>query len=340
MWACQRRPARHLSARARNNCASIHVLHPLARPGTINSKPDSIYALIRQVLDAKKRAHHQPAAHDDQHHYLRPYHGALAGSQMMNLSTGNLALANQNGKSVSTSALGRPETSVDRWSVVMDLLAQTRFKEAPGGEPADSGTLSSGKRHSKQLDKFKLAAKSAAAASKHQRHYIQQQQAQGNPTDGPQLSAVSQQYAGVHLGSAAPAAEPAAYLVSNPAAGQLARQAAAPVAGPQSAPTSSGPGDQQQQQQTANMLVHHTQSMPVGKLAPVGAHQQQAAERGPYEGPIGLGGHTAPGDVAGAGGHMQQTIANYQLLNIGAQQLQSTSGECVRPMRASVRGRP
>jgi len=94
-------------------------------------------------------------------------------------------MANQNDKSASAlqlqqpfssagktsgSTMGKenngPETSVDRWAVVMELLAQSRKKP---GEPGSEGSGSAGKRHSKQLDKFKLAARSAAAVSKHQR---------------------------------------------------------------------------------------------------------------------------------------------------------------------------
>ena len=305
------------------------------------------------MLDAKKRGqHHQPPAQPpplpaDELHHLRPHlaaaGGPLAGSQQMNLSTGNLALANQNGKSVSTSALPRPEASVDRWSVVMELLAQSRRKEEAegmggGGEhlQAEGGPGAGPKRHSKQLDKFKLAAKSAAAASKHQRHWQQQQQQQQQPQ---QQQPQQPQRAKSPSSPASPAQPPeltgpGALLGHQFVAGRP--EASHQAAGGQSqlacqvAPSSLGG---QLEQAAPNMLVQHTKSLPVGKLAPGQQTQPSGELRAGYEPAqqqLALGGpgagHLGPA-AAAAAAQQQQAMAGYQLLNISQQQLQSTSGE-------------
>lgn len=324
------------------------------------------------MLDAKKRggtgsssnAHHANEA------YLRlpqQQQQPLTNSQLINLSTGNLALANQNGKSVSTSALGqRPEASVDRWSVVMDLLAQSRLADSNSkgalkaeGEP---GELAAGaKRHSKQLDKFKLAAKSAAAASKHQRHQLKQQQ---------EMAANYKAGSGA-LGSLGPHQQAAATSTTTGAAAAAARAQLAAQVAPGSGVSSMGAGSSGVGGQSsgapasANQVVdatgvstsspasqagiHHTKSLPIGKLPP---------QQPPYQFDVmgNLIGHPAGLLPAGEQQHLmhpqqqqqqhqlhqqqqhhhhqqqqqQQPPANYQLLNISQQQLQSTSGKSAR----------
>lgn len=284
---------------------------------------------------------------------------------MMNLSTGNLALANKNGKSVSTSALGTSSAaSVDRWAVVMDLLAQSRRSTPTGGrqEAGDQGLSSlepaglSAKRHSKQLDKFKLAARSAAAASKSQRV------AHGNLQSGP----TNQQ--ATHSSSN--------QMRSNsPAAGSVPLQMSNSI--PIGPPTSGPAGGQQpyhqldtsflghtqlmageQSSPTATHL-HHTKSLPVGgkQSLPVsqeqlmmmsGAHQQTYAHhmqqtqpaqaQQPQQVPLH---HQQPSSsLANAHGSRQGAHPvqhqHHQLLNIGAQQIHSTSGKSDK-MHAKVK---
>lgn len=147
-------------------------------------KPDGIYQLIRQILDAKKRGQAQQQQ-QQQHHNLN-FSGADDKSNRLGA---NLTLASQSdGKSLSTSALGNA-ANVDRWGVVMELLAESRKKEKEQAyqvkeqqqQQKQQELGAQGKRNSKQLDKFKLAAQSAAAATKHQRslskhlYHVQQQ---------------------------------------------------------------------------------------------------------------------------------------------------------------------
>lgn len=187
------------------------------RPQVAPSKPDGIYQLIKQVLEAKRRgagsSQQAQQAADDSGHLRAPLPFG-ASSALLNLSNGNLAQANKSGKSVSASALpsaadslaaaAAASATVDRWAVVMNLLAQSRGKTTPVQADAQSPnrltTDEAGrpqKRHSKQLDKFKLVAKSAAEVSRHLRHsnsglsesqdlLLQLQQQQQQPQQQPQ----------------------------------------------------------------------------------------------------------------------------------------------------------
>jgi hypothetical protein len=316
------------------------------------------------VLDAKKRGqHHAPSAlHTNQNddHHLRPHFaigsaagpGGLAHNHMMNLSTGNLALANQNGKSVSTSALqNRPESSVDRWSVVMDLLAQSRQKKEAN---ADELGATSGKRHSKQLDKFKLAARSVG---KQQRHHAVGQPAQldvdqpAHQTVGQTASAGGPPSMGGATGTAAgyqqqQQQQQQQYATESGGAGGPAR---APQQGGSGRLLSAGNKQLEAPTQPQPLLVHHTKSLPVGQL-PQNVQQQQQAPHQLYDGPqpaIGLGHHALQMQAYGEGPlaagptlsnpipqpqHQHQQAGPvdrhpYQLLDLGFQQIQSTSGK-------------
>lgn len=284
-------------------------------------------------------------------------YGTLGASNMMNLSTGNLAMANHDGKSVSTSALGTTTAaSVDRWAVVMDLLAQSRKKpdkenadESKGPLEPGGSSSAAGKRHSKQLDKFKLAAKSAAAASKHQHlHYLQQRQQQLSPTSGApatgqnptiQDGSQSPQHRGGYslqqqIGGAN--SNPLSHQYPGAAANpmhhhhmipQVGTELTGPFIGSVVAPPGGVLSNANDQQTGAAMLLHHAKSLPVGKLA---ANGQQIDGGQQLPGAI-MGNVLAPpNDIVQPGSSQQQQQQQpmpYQLLNIGAQQLQSTSGK-------------
>lgn len=336
--------------------------HICSLPGTLNSKPDSIYQLIRQVLDAKKKGQSSQQKQQMEADYhlrvagggLHPY-GTLGANAMMNLSTGNLAMANHDGKSVSTSALGTTTAaSVDRWAVVMDLLAQSRKKthreNADGSDKgAIEGSSSLGKRHSKQLDKFKLAAKSAAAASKHQHYYLQQRQQQLSPT--PPISGLHSDQAVQSQveqgGSQSPQQrgnyQSQQYQVAPAMQQQQQQQHHHHNIMPQVAGELTGgfigqmplgrvvapPGGvhgNAEQQTGPSMHLHQAKSLPVGQLAAV-TGQQQLDSTQQHPG-VHMGDVIQPGTSQQQPQQQQQQLPMpYQLLNIGAQQLQSTSGK-------------
>lgn len=303
------------------------------------------------MLDAKKRGQQQAHLQNPQvdEHHLRvtnAYTSAtLSGSAMMNLSTGNLALANKNGKSVSTSALGTSSaTSVDRWAVVMDLLAQSRRQTPTGGRQEATETGLSGldgsnlgsKRHSKQLDKFKLAARSAAAASKSQRgaHTKLQQVA---PSQPPSNQIRSSSPGGPT--SSVPLQVSNSNPIGTPAGGQAGGQQYHQLDTSFLSHTQLMTGEPDSP--TASHL-HQTKSLPVGgkQALPVGQeqllmmssvhHQHQPAythHAASLMQQAGQANQAQPASSAGslAAHHFQHQ--HHQLLNIGTQQIHSTSGK-------------
>lgn len=310
------------------------------------------------MLDAKKRNQQHISDH------LRPN-----AYQAMNLSTGNLAMSNQNGKSASALQLQqplvasggqRPETSVDRWSVVMELLAQSRKKQGAG--VGESGAT--GKRHSKQLDRFKHAARSAAAVTKHQRQHGERSlletlaaspapgslsvQAEAREMASREASEQTVGAAGSNANAGGNYLVPGSLVSSSSKQQQLTRQqvAAADQSG------SAADGSLQQPVQATSLLIQHTKSLPVGaagsKLAPSsnGAHfaananeqilgtqqqQQHFEHQKQYFTTASMSTQpTVHSRAHGAGSHapqQQQQQPYNQLLNISSQQLQSTSGK-------------
>ncbi|KAG9510892.1 SH3 and cysteine-rich domain-containing protein [Fragariocoptes setiger] len=148
-------------------------------------KPDGIYQIIRQALEAKRNNAANNASNNansvresdgSSSGYLMPGMGGASGQQ---LGCGNLALANKNGKSVSTGALGPTgltATSVDRWAVVMSLLAQSRQDGTKSRSRSNNSNNAdangqAGATGSKQLERFRTMAKAAA----HSQHVMQQE---------------------------------------------------------------------------------------------------------------------------------------------------------------------
>lgn len=283
------------------------------------------------------------------------------------LGTGNLALANQNGQSLSTSALGTANASVDRWSIVMDMLAQSRAKDKSDASAESGGgglPGGSGKRLSKQLDKFKSAAWSAAAASKHQRHYQQQQQQQVSPHDMSSSEIVDRQQQLVATNSS-PLASTGSSVHQQQQQQQLYSQAPShhldhnhinrPVGGGYLDSVGVArvgglhPNDPQQQQSGGPLHIHQTKSLPIGQaqqpltgiqptlgggFAMVGqSNQQQQHPMDPdsmvalQQPPVQQ--HLTHQQQQQQQHHQPQQPMPYQLLNIGNQQAQSTSGKFI-----------